>query len=69
MQECVEIIIEDDEGENIISILVAEEEGELTMPPEYFEEGTEYKLEVIATGDNGNRTIIESSFMTNGAAI
>jgi len=67
--ECVEIIIEDDEEENIISILVAEDEGELTMPPEYFEGGTEYKLEVIATGDNGNRTIIETSFTTNGAAI
>ena len=67
--ESVEIIIEDDEEENIISILVSESEGELTMPPEYFEEGTEYKLEVISTAENGNKTIIENEFMTNGAAI
>ncbi len=67
--ESVEIIIEDEEEEGIISILVSEDEGELTMPPEYFEAGTEYKLEVISTAENGNKTIIENEFMTNGAAI
>ena len=67
--ENVEIIIEDDEEENIISILIAEDEGELTIPPEFLERGTEYKLEVIATGENGNRTIVESSFTTSGVAI
>jgi hypothetical protein len=67
--ENVEIIIEDEEEENILSILITEDEGELTIPPEFLEEGAEYKLEVIATHENGNKTIVESEFTTNGVAI
>ena len=67
--ENVEVIIEDEDEENILSILVAADEGELTIPHEFLEEGAEYKLEVIATGENGNRTIVEINFETNGVAI
>jgi hypothetical protein len=36
----------------------------VTVPPEFLASGTEYKLEVIAQEEGGNRTISETSFAT-----
>jgi len=36
----------------------------VTVPPEFLDGGTEYKLEVIAQEEGGNRTIAETTFFT-----
>jgi hypothetical protein len=36
----------------------------VTVPPEFLEGGMEYKLEVIAQEEGGNRTISETTFFT-----
>ena len=65
----VEIIVEDEEGENVWSVLVTEDSGELTVSPQFFEEGTEYKIEAIAEHPNGNKSIAEINVTTSGNPI
>jgi hypothetical protein len=37
----------------------------LKVPKEFLQEGTEYDVEVLAIGTNGNKTITQSSFVTD----
>jgi hypothetical protein len=65
----VQIIVEDEDEENIWSVLVTEDSGELTVSPEFPEEGAEYKIEAIAEHPNGNKSIAEINVTTNGVPI
>jgi hypothetical protein len=61
------VILENNENEGLS--LAVSLRGDLaapavTVPPEFLEPGTEYKLEVIVEAENGNRTIAETEFST-----
>lgn len=62
--EQVEIIIENEESGEVFDVIVSEEEGELDVPPQFLRPDTEYKIEILAIAENGNRTIVESTFVT-----
>lgn len=62
--ELVEIIIESEETDNVFDVIVEGEVTSLTIPSEFLEPGTEYKLEILAISENGNRTIVETTFVT-----
>jgi hypothetical protein len=36
----------------------------LNVPPQFLEPDMEYKIELLAYAENGNRTIVESTFVT-----
>ena len=40
------------------------EHPSITVPPEFIDPDTEYKVEVIAQEESGNRTIAEAAFCT-----
>jgi hypothetical protein len=48
---------------------VTEDSGELTVSPEFPEEGAEYKIEAIAEHPSGNKSIAEINVTTNGVPI
>lgn len=62
--ELVEVIIESEETDNIFDVTVEGDITSLTIPAEFLEPGTEYKLEILAIAENGNRTIAETFFVT-----
>ncbi|NND70545.1 MAG: hypothetical protein HKN43_03100 [Rhodothermales bacterium] len=62
--ELVEIIIESEDSDAVFDIIVEAEVTSLNVPPQFLEAGTEYKLEILAYAENGNRTIVETSFVT-----
>jgi hypothetical protein len=62
--EEVEVIIEDEESGRVLDIIVPGDIDSLTVPAEFLEPDTEYKLEILAIAENGNRTIAEGFFMT-----
>ena len=62
--EEVEIIIEQDELGHVFDVTLSGSATRLTVPPEFLRRGREYKIELLATGENGNRTIAESTFRT-----
>jgi hypothetical protein len=37
----------------------------LKVPPQFLTPGQEYKIEILAISENGNRTIVESTFRTS----
>ncbi len=64
--ELYEIVLET-EGEilQVLSmILPGDADPELTVPPQFLEPDTEYKLEIIVQEESGNRTIAEVEFET-----
>lgn len=65
--ELYEVVVET-EGDilRVLSIVVAGDDPapSFTVPPEYLDPDTEYKLEVIVQEESGNRTIAETEFTT-----
>jgi hypothetical protein len=64
--EQVEVIIESDELSDVLDITVSGSIDRLTIPRQFLRPGREYKLEILAIAENGNRTIAESTFRTEG---
>jgi hypothetical protein len=62
--EQVEIIIEQDELEHVLDVILSGSTRRLRVPPQFLRPGLEYKIEVLSTGENGNRIISESTFRT-----
>lgn len=60
----VEVIIEQDELGHSLDILLSGSTTRLTVPPQFLRRGREYKIELQAVTENGNRTIAESTFRT-----
>lgn len=58
-----EVEVETDEV-RIMSAVLDQVTTQVTIPAELIEPGKEYEYEVIAVGENGNRTITETSFAT-----
>jgi hypothetical protein len=62
--ERVEVIIENDDLGHVLDVTVSGSTTRLTVPPQFLRRGREYKIEILAIADNGNRTIAESTFRT-----
>jgi hypothetical protein len=62
--EMVEVIIEQDELGHVFDVTVSSSTTRLTLPPQFLRPGREYKIEILSIGENGNRTIAESTFRT-----
>jgi hypothetical protein len=62
--EQVEIIIEQDELEHVLDVTLSGDARRLRVPAQFLAPGLEYKIEVLSTGENGNRIISESTFRT-----
>lgn len=62
--EKVEIIIEQDELEHVLDVTLSGSSRRLRVPAQFLRPGLEYKIEVLSTGENGNRIISESTFRT-----
>jgi hypothetical protein len=62
--EQVEIIIEQDELEHVLDVTLSGDTRRLRVPAQFLRPGMEYKIEVLSTGENGNRIISESTFRT-----
>ncbi|HEX7337152.1 MAG TPA: hypothetical protein VF252_08090 [Gemmatimonadales bacterium] len=62
--ELVEIIIEHPELGHNFDVIVSGSTTRLTVPPQFLRRGQEYKIEILAIAENGNRTIVESTFRT-----
>lgn len=62
--EQVEIIIEQDELEHVLDVTLSGDTDRLRVPGQFLKPGREYKIEVLSTGENGNRIISESTFRT-----
>lgn len=60
------IVEKDEEAERlrVFSVDVSNEATSVTVPPEFFESGKAYKVEVLAIETSGNKTITELSFET-----
>ncbi|MGH7476963.1 MAG: hypothetical protein ACRELD_11780 [Longimicrobiales bacterium] len=59
-----EVIVENQESELTLSALLGPDATRLTVPAEFMERDTEYKAEVLAIAENGNKTITEHVFRT-----
>lgn len=62
--ELVEIILENEDNDNVFDVTVEGASGSLDVPPQFLDAGIEYKIELLAYHENGNRTIVESTFNT-----
>jgi hypothetical protein len=62
--EQVELIIEQEELEHVLDITVSGTTSRMRVPPQFLTPGKEYKIEILAKGENGNRTLAESTFRT-----
>ncbi len=62
--EQVEVIIESDDTDDVLDVIVSSAVGSLNIPPQFLQPDTEYKIEILAIADNGNKTIAESDFVT-----
>jgi hypothetical protein len=60
----VEVIIEQDELGHSFDVLLSGTTTRLTVPPQFLRSGREYKIELQAVTESGNRTIAESTFRT-----
>jgi hypothetical protein len=60
----VEIILENEDNDNLFDVIVEGDVGSLDIPPQFLEAGIEYKIELLAYRENGNQTIVESTFIT-----
>lgn len=66
--EKVEIIIEQDELEHILDVTLSGDTRRLRVPAQFLVPGMEYKIEILSTGENGNRILTESTFRTGPEA-
>ena len=62
--ERVEVIIENEDTGDVFDVIVSGSTTSLDVPPQFLEPDTEYKIEILAISKNGNRTIVESTFVT-----
>lgn len=62
--ELVEIIIESEENDQVFDVIMERKRGSLDIPRQFLDSGIEYKLELLAYHENGNRTILERFFVT-----
>jgi hypothetical protein len=62
--EMVEVIIEQDELGHVLDVTVSATTTTLRIPPQFLRRNQEYKIEILAIAENGNRTIAESTFRT-----
>jgi hypothetical protein len=62
--ERVEIIIEHPDLGHNFDVIVSGSTTRLTVPPQFLRRGKEYKIEILSIAENGNRTIVESTFRT-----
>ncbi len=62
--ERVELIIEQDELEHFFDVTVSASTRRMRIPPQFLTPGTDYKIEILSIGENGNRIIVESTFRT-----
>jgi hypothetical protein len=62
--EMVEVIIEQDELGHVLDVTVSATTTSLRIPPQFLSRNQEYKIEILAIAENGNRTIAESTFRT-----
>ena len=60
----VEIIIESEDSDTVFDVTVEGEEGDLDIPSQFLTPNTEYEIELVAIAENGNKTIVESTFIT-----
>jgi hypothetical protein len=60
----VEVIIEQPDFGDVFDVIVPGSVTSLGVPAQFLRPGTEYKIEILAIGTNGNRTIAESTFVT-----
>jgi hypothetical protein len=60
----LEIIVENEEADNEMLVPLPAAATSLHIPMEYLELETDYKVEVIAIGENGNKTIAEREFVS-----
>jgi hypothetical protein len=63
--ERVEIIIEHPETGHSFDVIVPGTVSRLDVPPQFLTRGTTYKIEILSYSPNGNRTIVESTFVTS----
>lgn len=62
--EQVEVIIENDDLGHVLDVTLSGSTDRLTIPRQFLRPGREYKIEILAVAENGNRTIAESTFRT-----
>jgi hypothetical protein len=62
--EGYEVIVENVETEATLEVSLGADATSLHVPTEFMEGGTEYKVEVLAVAENGNKTITERDFET-----
>lgn len=60
----VEIIIENADLGHLFDVTVSGSTTRLNVPPQFLTRGVEYKIEILAIAENGNRTLVESTFAT-----
>lgn len=61
-----QVIVEREDPLRVFSVDVRPDVTKVTVPAEYLEPGTDYKLEVIAVEQGHNQTITETEFTTAG---
>jgi hypothetical protein len=59
-----QVIVERENPLRVFSVDLPATTTSVTVPPEFLESGTQYKLEVLAIEASGNQTITEIEFMT-----
>ena len=59
-----QVIVEREDPLRTFSVTVPASVTSVTIPPEFLEPGTEYKVEVLAIEAGGNQTISELDFET-----
>ena len=60
--ETVEIIIESDEVDGTFDVVLPADVRRLRVPRQYLIPGVEYKIEILAINEEGNRTLVEHTF-------
>jgi hypothetical protein len=64
--ERVEILIGAADLGHSFDVTVAGSITSLNVPPQFLAPGVEYTIEILAIAENGNRTLVESTFVTAG---
>jgi hypothetical protein len=59
-----EVIVENEDEGLEMTVPLAAGVTTLHVPPEFLDPDTEYKVEILAIGENGNKTIAEREFVT-----
>ncbi len=59
-----EVIVEREDPLRVFTVQMPPTATSVSVPPEFMDPGTEYKVEVIAKEDSGNQTITEVAFFT-----